>query len=215
MQQDSSRDRCAAADRVARRTPPTAARFGTVRAFLLLLAAQQRRRVFLQRRKAARLAKQNLLAARSRSGYSASTNCPACARASPSRPCEISGRPQQPGLDHIDAAPAALQNFHRGDADFRIVVIGERVVEQRDAACRVGPCVPATHCSNVLRRHVRHFRRRSSPSIFIQPRAVPAQPNWKCGANRLPQPPDLAMLPSAGRAAACRGATNNPPETRS
>ncbi len=104
------------------------ARLGDRASLACEFVAQQRRRVFLHRRK--QLGSQNrIFSPRSAIGKSASINFAAPALAGPSRPCEISGRPQHPGRTTFDRASAALQHFDCGDADLRIVVIGERVVE--------------------------------------------------------------------------------------
>ncbi len=76
-------------------------------------------------------------------GKSPSTSCATVSRASSSRPLEMSGRPQHPGRDDVDAAASALQNFHRRDADFGIVMIGEGVVEENNGLLGSGQRVAA------------------------------------------------------------------------
>ena len=64
---------------------------------------------------------------------SASAFTCAAPRASSSSPCEISGRPQQPCGCEAHADSRRLEDLGGGHADFRMVVVRERVVEEDDA----------------------------------------------------------------------------------
>ena len=85
----------------------------TVRALPLQVAAQQRRRIFFDGREATGLAEEDLLAALGNGQKPVDHAFAACVRASASRPCEISGRPQQPGRTTVDRASAAFAGPRR------------------------------------------------------------------------------------------------------
>ena len=104
------------------------ARLGHRSRFLLLLAAQQRRSVFFDRGKTTRLAEQDLFAALGDREQPLDQ-----LRGMLRAPLQQSLRDQRTSAaarpHHVHAAAAALQHLERRDADLRIVVIGEGVVE--------------------------------------------------------------------------------------
>ena len=123
--------------------------------------------------------------------------------ASPSRPCEISGRPQQPGRTTFTWQPPRLQNLQRGDADFGIVVVGEGVVEERDAACRAlsSACgLPASHLLECLRASMPAGRGGGRcRQLFHHParRRAASDPVGKGSEAAAPDAESRWMLPSA------------------
>ena len=172
----------------------------------LRLAAQQRRRVLADRRQAARLEEQDRLAARRRRRTARRRSPAAAARASSSRPCEISGRPQQPCGASRTPTPAALEHVGRRDADLRVVVVGEGVVEQDHAVraagwgwrLRAAAASLAKRRANVVRAKAGGVRRRSMPSSCSFDPAAGALPRdevRRAARTRLPpfrQPCDVA-----------------------
>ena len=107
------------------------ARGGDGTGFGLLLAAQQRRNVVFHRGEATRLQKQNLSAAVGNGPQAVDDLRGVRARAF-EQSLRDERSPAASGAHDVDRASAALENFHGGDADFGIVMIGEGVVKERD-----------------------------------------------------------------------------------
>jgi hypothetical protein len=95
----------------------------------LLLAAEQRGNVVFNRREAARL-QEEYFPAPVGDGPQAVDDLNSLRARAFQQPLRDERAAAASGADHFDRASATLENFNRGDSDFRVVVIGEGVVEK-------------------------------------------------------------------------------------
>ena len=175
----------------------------------LRVAAEQRRRVLAHRRQAARLEEHDRRAALGERIQPVRCSTRRRRRASSSRPCEISGRPQHALRRQLDVEAGALEHVARRHADRRVVVVGERVVEERHrrlhrrVARRLALPAARNCCAKVVAAQAGGTRRRSRPSsLLVQPahRARCARSRSTSGANRLPQRDSVVDVAEHARA---------------
>ena len=100
----------------------------------------------------------------------------ACRRAAPSRPCEISGRPQQPSRRQLHVISRGLEQLQSRPCRSPVIVVGERVVEEYDGAARRPAARGRSRTARVSTRERRRCPgRRHSPAIDAeQPLVQPA-----------------------------------------
>ena len=162
-----------------------------------IVAGQQIGRVFANRRETAGLEEHDRLCRLSRSRASRRAFSRARDRASSSSPCEMSGRPQQTFGASVAPYPSRSNHVQPGQTNRRVVMIRERVDEQRDTASRRDPVLRAC-CRNVRRTQAGGVRRRSRPkqrSFMWRPSALRAS-TFDSGANRLPHRAAPSTCPS-------------------
>ena len=100
------------------------------------------------------------------------------------------------GPHYIHAAPATLQDFERGNPNLRLVVIGERIVEQRYGGPSDGALLPRISSQPFLKRLPRPGRKRSpiiqAQQFVIQPAARQAAGDPIPTTCKIPQASALA-----------------------